>query len=164
MKNGIENFNSSTNDGNLIVQHPMLILLVYEVLMCNKLKHIVKELVMHPSRCTSSTANCDLIRFVSKLAVFDSSVFSLLEPLSSLHTLTCLTKLTLLSEIDSNHTVNNEAAYIQYTRFNTSYYTHTLDRLHHCIGSITQSERNEIECSVVEVPLGLKTLRGTSCR
>lgn len=77
MKNGIENFNSSTNDGNLIVQHPMLILLVYEVLMCNKLKHIVKELVMHPSRCTSSTANCDLIRFVSKLAVFDSSVFSL---------------------------------------------------------------------------------------
>jgi len=77
MKNGIENFNSSTNDGNVIVQHPMLILLVYEVLMCNKLKHIVKELVMHPSRCTSSTANCDLIRFVSKLAVFDSSVFSL---------------------------------------------------------------------------------------
>ena len=109
MKIGIEIFNSSTNDGNLIVQHPVLIL-VYEVLMCNKSKHIVKELVMHPSRCTSSTANCDSICFVSKLAVFDSSVFSLSQSPSRpcTHTLTCLTKLTLLSEIDSNHTVNNK--------------------------------------------------------
>jgi hypothetical protein len=57
----------------------------YELLLCNKLKtHGTSDASL---RCTSSTANCDLISLVSNVALFDLSVsFSPLEFSLVLHT------------------------------------------------------------------------------
>jgi ribosome biogenesis GTPase A len=57
------NFQFSPNEGN---QHLSMLMKKYEVLLCNKLKHM--ELVMHLFDARLPTRICDLIDFVSNYA------------------------------------------------------------------------------------------------
>jgi hypothetical protein len=171
MKNEIEHFNFSTNDGKSKVQHPVLILV-----------HMKYECATHSEPHGFSDASIDArlpTRMVTWFVTSQTSLF-----LGQV-CLVCVSPLELALSLVPPHRTHldlpDEADTAQRNRsqptVNTSSYIHisTVRSLpyfisHNSTGSspsldrIDFRERNATECSVVAVALGLKTLRGTACR